>query len=85
MAKYYYYALFDNKNKSHRYLLSLCRQLGWTTHHLTYGVIPDLERLGRFIAHDCRHKIPIRSQTPKQLQVTIHQLEQVQLKPKPAT
>ena len=82
--KYYQYALFDNKNKTHRYLLSLCRQLGWTIPHPRNAdvMIPSLERLGRFIASDCRHKIPLKEQTPAQLQVTIHQLEQVQLKKK---
>lgn len=85
MATYYRYALFDKTNKRHMYMMSLCRQLGWTTHHPKYGIIPDLERLGRFIAHDCRHKTPIKSQTPTQLQVTIHQLEQVQLKDRTPT
>ncbi len=82
--KYYKYAFFDNKNKAHRYLLSLCRQLGWTMPHPKNAdvKIPSLERLGRFIALDCRHKIALMQQSPTQLQVTIHQLEQVLLKQK---
>ncbi|MDB0601101.1 hypothetical protein PL373_08065 [Tenacibaculum maritimum] len=80
MTTYYTYAFFDKNNEQHKYILSLCQQLGWTKDHPKWGKVSDLERLGRFIALDCKHKIALTKQTKIQLQTTIYQLEQVLVK-----
>lgn len=79
-SNYYKYAFFDKNNKQHKYILSLCQQLGWTTEHPKWGQVANLERLGRFIALDCKHKITLKDQTPEQVRITIYQLEQVLVK-----
>lgn len=79
-TKYYKYAFFDKHNQQHKYILSLCQQLGWTKEHPKHGQVADLERLGQFIALDCKHKIELMKQSPEQVQTTIYQLEQVLIK-----
>lgn len=76
-SKFYTYGFFKKGNTQHEYILSLCHTNGWTKSHPKYKQVVDLERLGRFIAKDCKYKIPLLKQTKEQLQTTIYQLEQV--------
>lgn len=71
------YAYFDMNKQSHKYILSLCRQLGWVTNHPTRsGTVPDLERLGKFIAYNTGAKKPLSKQSPEETRKTIYALEQ---------
>ena len=79
-ANYYKYGAFYGNSKQYKYLRSLCYQLGWVKAHDKWGQVPDNERLGQFVALDCKYKTPISKQTPEQLRVTIYQLEQVLVK-----
>lgn len=45
-----YYAVFDVKNQQHKYLLSLCHQLGWVVYSEHYQrLVVDLKRLGSWL------------------------------------
>ena len=67
---------FDAKNQQHKYILSLCQQLGWTRPHTKYGSVADLGRLGRWLASE---KSPVRKpltrMEPKDLSKIISALE----------
>ena len=43
------WARFDKNNAQHRYILSLCIQLGWEMQDARYGIVADLNRLSEFI------------------------------------
>ena len=43
------WAKFNKNNAQHRYILSLCIQLGWRKHDEKYGSVADLERLSNFL------------------------------------
>lgn len=47
---YDYYASFDFSNRQHRYLLSLCHQIGWEVFSERAGkLVVDTEALGRWL------------------------------------
>ncbi|QKX04862.1 hypothetical protein HN014_08010 [Aquimarina sp. TRL1] len=71
------YGAFDKNNSQHKYILSLCRQLGWVTDHPKYKLVPDTKRLGEFIKKNSKAKKPLLAQSPSEVSTTIHQLEQV--------
>jgi len=43
------WAFFDKDNGQHKYILSLCRQLNWTTPHERFGKVVDLNRLSEWL------------------------------------
>lgn len=55
------WAAFNIDNQQHKYILSLMRQLGWTTEHYKYGEVSDMQRLSSFLKSE---KTPV----PKPLQ-----------------
>ena len=55
------WAVFNIENKQHKYILSLMRQLGWTTAHYKYGEVSDMARLSNFLKSK-------KSPVPKPLQ-----------------
>lgn len=71
---YIVFGYFDFDNQKHRYIVSLCHQLGWTTIKGSRS-IADLERLGHFVAKRTKAKKPLQKQEPKELSDTITSLE----------
>lgn len=55
------WAVFNIKDQQHRYILSLLRQIGWTTTSDRYGTIADMARLSNFLKSN-------KSPVPKPLQ-----------------
>ncbi|HCY83155.1 MAG TPA: hypothetical protein DHV22_16910 [Xanthomarina gelatinilytica] len=55
------WAVFNINNNQHKYILSLLRQLDWTTIHEKYGVVADMNRLSAFLKSK-------KSPVPKPLQ-----------------
>lgn len=51
------WAKFDKNNPRHRFILSLLRQLQWTTKNIKYGEVADLNRLSKFLKSD---KSPVK-------------------------
>ncbi|MCF8327165.1 MAG: hypothetical protein K9I29_02640 [Bacteroidales bacterium] len=77
-GKDYRFALFDNTNQQHRYLLSLCQQFGWVVFDEHRGrTIADLNRLGSWIRSRGHVKKPLRKQNVEELSTTIYQFEQM--------
>jgi len=77
----YKWGMFDECNRQHRYILSLCYQYNWTTWSRKLGKqIADIERLGRWLKHYSAVKKPLAMQTGKELQRTVFQLEQMVVK-----
>lgn len=67
---------FDISKRQHRYILSLCQQLGWVVYHERLGRnVADLARLGRWLQHYSKAKKPLMDQSSRELQSTISQLE----------
>jgi hypothetical protein len=48
-ATHAHLAVFDLDNRQHRYLLSLCHQLGWVRANKSGRMVADLEALGRWL------------------------------------
>lgn len=40
---------FDNSNSKHKYIISLCHQLGWTKPHQKWGAIADMQKLHNWL------------------------------------
>lgn len=77
-GKDYRFALFDNRNQQHRYLLSLCQQFGWVVYDERRGrMLADLNRLGSWIRNRGHVKKPLKDQTTKEVSKTIYQFEQM--------
>jgi hypothetical protein len=69
---------FKIDNRSHRYILSLCQQLGWITYNQKLERnVADIARLGRWIEHFCQVKKPLMEQDAREVQHTIFQMEQM--------
>jgi hypothetical protein len=76
--KDYQFATFDNNNRQHRYLLSLCQEYGWTAYNEKINrTVADLNRLGRWIRYNSKCKKPMQQQSTKELETTIYQFEQM--------
>lgn len=73
---YINFAYYDYQNTQHKYILSLCYQLKWLTKKGTKD-IPDLEKLGKFIAARTSAKKPLKAQTVTEVSETIISLEAV--------
>ncbi|WP_286913088.1 hypothetical protein [Flavobacterium sp. UBA4197] len=56
------WAIFNPKNKQHKYILSLCIQKGWGVENDRYGEIADLDRLSNWLKSD---KSPVRKPLKK--------------------
>jgi len=46
------WAFFDKDNQTHRQILSLCMQYGWSQPHATFGEIADLGKLSEWLKAD---------------------------------
>ena len=76
--KDYLWALFDKNKKQHKYILSLCIQIGWSTIYKG-RVQADLNRLGAFIkSPKCAVNKPLKKMSSNELQLLIYQLEKIQ-------
>lgn len=73
-----YYAQFDNANKQHKYILSLCHQIGWTIYHQKLRKhVADLQKLGAWMkAHGLLHK-PLKTYTSDELPKLVAQFEKM--------
>jgi|GEM_PF-1270505 len=82
-ACYASWARFNNRNRHHRYILSLCRGLGWTRYDdKSQKTTVDLSQFGDWLhQHGYLHK-RLKDYSTKELPVLILQLEQL-LKNKP--
>lgn len=46
------WAFFDKNNRSHKYLISLAIQYGWSEKHPTYGEVANLGKLSEWLKSD---------------------------------
>ncbi|MCH4824274.1 hypothetical protein ML462_13950 [Gramella lutea] len=56
------WAFFNKDNGKHKYILSLCRQLDWTTPDERFGKVVDLNRLSEWLKSD---KSPVKKPLKK--------------------
>jgi hypothetical protein len=69
---------FDKNNTQHKYILSLCHQLGWVVwDNRNNRHIADMNALATWLQRKSIYKQPLCSLDRGQLQQTIYQLEQV--------
>jgi len=73
-----HYAAFDQGNRQHKYILSICYQLGWVSYSDTLRrMLPDLEALGAWLhKYGYLHKA-LKQYTAAELPRLITQLEGV--------
>lgn len=72
---------FNMKKGSHRYVLSVLYQLGWTTENSSKRTIPDIERLGAWLESErAPVRKPLLDMNAAQISKTIVALEQMTLK-----
>jgi hypothetical protein len=72
------WALFNLANRQHRYLLSLCQQLGWQVWSTKYDrFVADLVHLGRWLKTHSGVKKPLMQQSRTELERTVYQFEQM--------
>lgn len=71
------FGFFDKTNQTHKYILSLCRQIGWVTHKQGYGIIPDTDLLGDWLQNTGYLKKPLKDYTPAELPKLVSQFEKV--------
>jgi hypothetical protein len=75
------WALFDQKNRQHVYILSLCRQLNWTKTNEKWGEVADLDRLSNWLKSGRSPVIkPLRKMTAAELSKIIKALESMTIK-----
>lgn len=75
-ATYAHWATFDKANKQHRYILSLCHQIGWVR-PATGRMVADLESLGRWLRkYGYLHK-SLQEYNSRELPKLVTQLEHV--------
>ncbi len=70
---------FDFANKQHQYILSLCQQYGWQTHHKNTGRdIADLKKLNAWMhTNKCPVQKPLLKMTKQEVSKVIVALEQM--------
>jgi hypothetical protein len=72
------WALFNIDNRQHRYILSLCQQLGWQIWNTKYDrFVADLDHLGKWLKIYSNVKKPLMKQTRNELERTVYQFEQM--------
>lgn len=72
------YGRADFTNARHRYILSMCYQLGWTRMHERLGrMVADNARLGRWIKQYGKYKKPLKEYTPEELGAVIMAMEKM--------
>ncbi len=70
------WGMFDNSKKSHKAVLSLLRQIKWTTVHPTHGQVADIARFGTWLQSDrAPVKQPLKKMDSKEISKTIIALE----------
>lgn len=69
------WASFDKENQQHKYILSLCIQLGWSKQHPVYGEVADLARLGSWLKTKAPVKKMLMNQEPEEVSQNIKALE----------
>ena len=72
------FGYFDIKNTQHRYLLSLCRQIGWIIFNKKLGyMVADIERLGSWLKTTGYLKKPLKKYESKELPKLVAQFEKL--------
>ncbi len=70
------WAKFDNNNAAHKNILSLLRQLNWTTPHPRHGEVADLVRLDQFLrSNRCPVNKPLMKMEKEEVSKLIIALE----------
>jgi hypothetical protein len=70
------YATFDKNNKSHMYMLSLCRQINWTCYsNKLHRVVVDLNQLGEWMKEKSFLHKPLMAYSKTDLVKLVSQLE----------
>lgn len=68
----------DFENSRHRYILSICYQLGWTRMHERLGrTVADNARLGRWLKTYGKYKKPLKKHHPEELGAVIMAMEKM--------
>lgn len=68
----------DFENTKHRYILSLCYQLGWTRMHERLGrMVADNARLGRWLKTYGKYKKQLKKHNPEELGAVIMAMEKM--------
>jgi hypothetical protein len=59
---------FNKEYAQHRYILSLCLQIGWSEQHKVHGKVADLKALATWLVSE---RAPVRKPLPKQSTVEL--------------
>ena len=74
---YAHFATFDQSNRQHRYILSLCHQLNWVRPSAKGKLVADLETLGRWLRkYGYLHK-PMKEYSDREFPKLVTQLENI--------
>lgn len=69
---------FDKNNQQHKYILSLCHQIGWVKyHHQQKRMVADLDQLSGWLKKYGYLKKPLMDYNNQELPTLINQLEKV--------
>lgn len=72
------WAIFNNHNRSHKYILSLAIQYGWSIQHDIHGEIADLLKISEWLkSKKSPVSKPLMDMNTKELSKTISALEQM--------
>lgn len=71
------WAFFDPNKKSHKQILSLCIQYGWSVPHKVHGEVADLGELSEWLKNDpkCTVHKKLKDMTPNEVSSIIFALE----------
>ena len=77
--QYENWAWFDSKSNTHKYILSLCSQMGWTVYNKDKGIYyADLYRLSEFLKSDKSPvKKPLNKMNSQEISKLIFVLEKI--------
>lgn len=70
------WAVFNKDNQQHRYILSLCIQMGWSVTSERYGEVADLNRLSNWLKSNLSPIVkPLKDMEPNELSKIVSALE----------
>lgn len=71
------YGYFDKTNAQHKYLLSLCMQIGWTDFKPGIGTIADTDQFGHWMQKSGYLHKPLKDYTAAELPKLVAQFQEV--------
>lgn len=74
------WAIFDKNNEQHKHVLSLARQLQWTTPHERHGEVADLTRISEWLKTNSPVRKKLKKMEPSELTRVINAMSAMIIK-----